>query len=227
MTLEQAEEIEERTTITIARQVGCGGAYVGQVLARRLGLRYVDREVLHLAAKALGVEEQAVVASKEKLTSFWEKLFGGLTVLPPESHYTPPPARTFTDEELFRRQVEALKLIAARENCVIVGYGGAFVLPHHSRMVNLYFHAPLRFRMKRLVEIYRLAGVAEARQMIEESDEMRKRYFERMTDKDWTCADNYHLCMDTSIYPLPELAERLIRFVEQKLALNNASSNAR
>jgi hypothetical protein len=81
--------------------------------------------------------------------------------------------------------------------------------------------------MKRLVEIYQLAGVAEARQMIEESDEMRKRYFERMTDKDWTCADNYHLCMDTSIYPLPELAERLIRFVEQKLAINNASGNVR
>jgi cytidylate kinase len=211
--------MSQPTTITIARQVGCGGAYIGQIIARRLGFRYVDREVLHLAAQALGVEAAAVEASKEKLTSFWEKLFGGLTVLPPESAYTPPPVRTFTDEDLFQRQVEVLKLIAAREDCVIVGYGGAFVLPNHGRSVNLYFHAPLKFRMRRLMEIYHLPGTHEARRMIEESDEMRKRYFARMTDRDWTCADNYHLCIDTSIYPLPELAERLIRFVERKLGI--------
>jgi cytidylate kinase len=212
-------ETSQRTTITISRQVGSGGSYVGQVIARHLGLRYVDREVLHLAAQSLGVEDAAVEASDGKLTSFWEKLFGGLTVLPPESSYTPPPVRTFTDEELFQRQVEALKLIADREDCVIVGYGGAFVLPRHRRTVNLYFHAPLKFRMRRLIEIYKLPGAHEARQMIEESDEMRKKYLARMTDMDWSCADNYHLCIDTSIYPLPELAERLIRFVEHKLGI--------
>ncbi|HEY8188377.1 MAG TPA: cytidylate kinase-like family protein [Pyrinomonadaceae bacterium] len=211
-------------TITIARQVGCGGAYIGQIIARRLGFMYVDREVLRLAAESLGVEEAAVEASQEKLTSFWERLLGGLTVLPPESSYTPPPIRTFTDEDLFQKQVESLKLIAAREDCVIVGYGGAFVLPNHGRMVNLYFHAPLKFRMRRLMEIYNLPGTHEARQMIEESDEMRKRYFARMTDMDWTCADNYHLCIDTSIYPLPELAERLIRFVERKLGITEGTN---
>jgi cytidylate kinase len=182
--LESGNKMSQRTTITIARQMGCGGAYIGQVIASRLGLRYVDREVLYLAAQSLGVEATAVEASTEKLTSFWEKLFGGLTVLPPESSYTPPPLRTFTDEELFQRQVESLKFIAAREDCVIVGYGAAFVLPHHGRTVNLYFHAPLKFRMRRLMEIYHLERIHEAGQMIEESDEMRKRYFARMTDMD-------------------------------------------
>lgn len=224
MTIKTRDKTSQRTTITIARQMGCGGAYVGQIIAQRLGLRYIDREVLHLAAQALGVEAAAVEASSEKLTSFWEKFFGGLTFLTPESSYTPPPARTFTDEELFQRKVEALKLIAAREDCVIVGYGSAFVLPHHGRMVNLYFHAPLKFRIRRLMKIYNLSEVHEAAQMIAESDEMRHRYFTQMTDKDWTCADNYHLCIDTSIYPLPELAERLIRFIEQKLGIKEVTN---
>ena len=219
MSDETRDKVGRRTTITIARQMGCGGAYVGRAIARRLGLGYVDREVLHLAAQSLNVEDAAVEASSEKLTSFWERLLGGLTRLPPESPYTPPPVRTFTDEELFRRQVEALKLIAAREDCVIVGYGGAFVLPRHEGAVNLYFHAPLKFRVKRVMEIYNLSGAHEAGRMIEESDEMRGRYFARMTDVDWTCANNYHLCIDTSIYSLPELAERLIRFVEHKVGV--------
>lgn len=224
MRVEKQNSRRRRTTITIARQMGCGGAYVGKAIARRLGLRYVDREVLHLAAQSLGVEQAAVEASSEKLTSFWERLFGGLTVLPPEAAYTPPPVRSFTDEELFQRQVEALKLIAAQEDCVIVGYGGAFVLPRHSRMVNLYFHAPLKFRIRRVMEIYNLSQISEAGQMIKESDEMRSRYFEQMTDVDWTCADNYHLCIDTSIYPLPVLAERLVRFIEHKLQVKEGAN---
>jgi cytidylate kinase len=213
------DKIGQRTTITIARQMGCGGAYVGQIIAKRLGLRYVDREILHLAAQSLGVEESAVEASSEKLTSFWERLLSGLTILPPESAYTPPPVRTFSDEELFQRQVELLRQIATRQDCVIVGYGAAFVLPRHRRTVNLYFHAPLNFRIKRVMEVYNRSEAAEARQMIEESDEMRKRYFEQMTDMDWTCADNYHLCIDTSIYPLAELATRLVSFIEHKLSV--------
>lgn len=217
MTAKIEKKTEQRITITIARQMGCGGGYVGQIIAKRLGLRYIDREVLHLAAQSLGVEDSAVEASSEKLTSFWERLFGGLTILPPESSYTPPPSRTFSDEELFQRRVEALKVIAAREDCVIVGNGAAFVLPRHRRTVNLYFHAPLKFRMRRVMEVHNLSEVSEARRMIEESDEMRRRYFEQMSHVDWTCADYYHLCMDTSIYPLAELAERLVRFIEHKL----------
>ena len=206
-------------TITIARQMGCGGAFVGQEIARRLQLKYFDREVLRLAADSLGVEEAAVMANTERITSFWERLFSGLMVLPPEAHYTPPPVLAFTDEELFEKQVEILKLLAPKTDCVIVGYGGAFVLPRHPRMVNLYFHAPPKFRIRRLMEIYNLSTPQEARELIEQSDARRQEYFERMTDRDWTCADNYHLCIDTSIYPLEELGERLVKFVERKLSL--------
>ncbi|HEY0407952.1 MAG TPA: cytidylate kinase-like family protein [Pyrinomonadaceae bacterium] len=209
--------MKTRTTITIARQMGSGGSYVGQLIAQRLRLRYVDQEVLHLAAQALGVEEIAVEASSERLASIWEKIFGGLTFLTPESRYIPPPVRTFSDKELFQKKVEALKLIAARENAVIVGYGGALVLPCHPRMVNLYFHAPLKWRIKRVMEIYNLTDAEGARRMIEDSDEMRSRYFNQMTGRDWACADNYHLCIDTSILPLEDLSERLILFIQNKL----------
>jgi CMP/dCMP kinase len=214
----------ERTTITIARQMGSGGAYVGQRIAKHFKLRYIDREVLRLAAESLGVEEAAVEASRERLTSFWERIFGPLTLLPPEAPYTPPPMRRFTDEELFRKQVAALKLIAAREDCVIIGYGGAHVLPPHQRMVNLYFHAPLKFRLRRLMQLYNLTDVSAAGRMIRESDETRRRYFTQMTGKDWACADNYHLCINTSLFPLDELADRLILFIERKLKSEQAKA---
>lgn len=209
--------MKARTTVTIARKMGSGGAYVGQAIAQRLGLKYIDREVLHLCAESLGVEESALEQSRERVSSFWERLFGGLTFGPPETTYAPPPLRTYTDKDLFERQVEILRRIAAREDCLIVGYGAGYVLPRHARMVNFYFHAPLEQRIRRVIELYQIEDRERARALIASSDETRQRYFKQMIGRDWACADNYHVCVDTSMLPLPELVERLIHFIGRRL----------
>ncbi len=207
----------ERTTVTIARRMGSGGAYVGRVIAERLGLRYVDREVLQLAAERLGVDCSALEPNRERVAGFWERFFGSLSFGPPEGTYTPPPVQAYSDKALFECQAGVLRELAAEEDCVIVGYGAAYVLPRHARMVNIFFHAPLAFRVRRVMKLYEVAEEGRARQMVEESDRVRARYFREMTGRDWACADNYHLCVDTSMSPLPELAERLVRFVERRL----------
>ena len=121
------------------------------------------------------------------------------------------------DKAIFECQTGILKEIAAREDCCIVGYGAAYVLPRHARMVNFFFHAPLRFRVRRVAEIYKFDDEERAREMVEESDRVRARYFKEMTGRDWACADNYHVSVDTSMRPLPELAEGLANFVERRL----------
>ena len=208
--------MESRTTVTIARRMGSGGSYVGRRIAERLGLRYVDREVLHRAAETLGVEEEALEANRERVATFWERFLGSLSFGPPEGTYAPPPVR-YNDKALFECQTGILREIAARENCMIVGYGAAYVLPRHARMVNFFFHAPLRFRVRRVMEVYKLVDEERAREMVEESDRVRARYFKEMTGRDWACADNYHVAVDTSMRPLPELAEGLANFVERRL----------
>jgi cytidylate kinase len=196
--------------------MGSGGSYVGHVIAERLGLRYVDREVLHRAAETLGVEAEALEANREHVASFWERFLGSLSFGPPEGPYAPPPVR-YNDKALFECQTGILREIAARENCLIVGYGAAYVLPRHARMVNFFFHAPMRFRVRRVMELYKLDEEERAREMVEESDRVRARYFKEMTGRDWACADNYHVAVDTSMRPLPELAEGLANFVERRL----------
>ena len=208
--------MESRTTVTIARRMGSGGSYVGRVIAERLGLRYVDREVLRRAAETLGVEESALERTRERVSSFWERFFGSLSFGPPEGTYAPPPP-PYDDRALFECQTAILKEIAASEDCLIVGYGAAYVLPRHARMVNFFFHAPLRFRVRRVAELYKLDAEERAREMVEESDRLRARYFREMTGRDWACADNYHVCVDTSMRPLADLAEGLANFIERRL----------
>jgi cytidylate kinase len=212
--------MESRTTVTIARRMGSGGTYIGRHIAERLGLRYVDREVLQLAAERLGVECSALEPNRERVAGFWERFLGSLSFGPPEGTYTPPPVHGYSDRALFECQTGILRELAARDNCLIVGYGAAYVLPRHAHMVNIFFHAPMPFRVRRVMEIYGMDEKGSARRTVEESDRLRARYFREMTGRDWACADNYHLCVDTSMSPLPELAERLVLFVERRLRVS-------
>jgi cytidylate kinase len=205
-----------RTTITISRQLGCGGSYIGQVIAKRLGIKYVDREVLRLAAEEFGCDEETVAARKERIASFWERILGGLTFGTPEAPYTPPPLRNFTDRELFDKQTEILKRIAGKYDCVVAGWAGVYVLPRHPGSFSVFCHAPDAFRIERIMEFYRARTKDKARAMLEESDEMRKRYFLSMTGHDWACAENYDLSVDTSLFPLDEIAELIIELAGRK-----------
>ena len=58
--------------ITISRQLGCGGAYVGQQLAKHLDVFYADREIISQAAKQFSVLEEDLKSRDEKILSFWQ-----------------------------------------------------------------------------------------------------------------------------------------------------------
>ena len=196
--------------------MGSGGSYLGQVIAKRLGFKYVDREVLHLAALEFGCDEETVASRAERVSSFWEKILGGLTFGGPESHYSPPPIRNFSDKQLFEKQIEILRRIASKHDSVVIGWAGVFVLPRHPQMLNVFCHAPRSFRIKRLMQVYDELDSEAARSMIGESDQMRERYFAEMTEHEWTCAKNYHLSVDTSLMPLDDIAETLIEMAKTK-----------
>jgi cytidylate kinase len=208
-----------RTTITISRQLGCGGSYIGQVIATRLGVKYVDREVLRLAAQEFGCDEEAVAARRERIASFWERIFGGLTFGTPDAPYTPPPLRNFTDRELFEKQTEILKRIAHNNDCVVAGWAGVYVLPRHAGSFSVFCHAPQSFRVKRFMELYKSHTREEARAILVESDEMRKQYFLAMTGHDWARAENYDLSINTGLYPLDDIAELIIQLAERRRAV--------
>ena len=199
-----------KTTITISRQMGAGGSYIGQLIAKRLGLKYIDREVLHLAAQEFGCDEETIAARSERVTSFWERVLGGLSFGVPEAPYNPPPLGNFSDRELFEKQTQILKRIASQEDCVVVGWAGVFMLPRHRGMFTVFCHAPKSFRVKRIRSIYQDLTEEKARALIIESERTREIYFNEMTSHDWTCARNYNLSIDTSLQPLDDIADLII-----------------
>ena len=49
--------MSEKKIVTISRQYGSGGRYIGRLLAEKLGVPFYDKDILHIAATQLSYRE--------------------------------------------------------------------------------------------------------------------------------------------------------------------------
>ena len=49
--------MKENTVITISRQYGCGGRELAEILAKKLNVNLYDRQIVHIAAAKLGIND--------------------------------------------------------------------------------------------------------------------------------------------------------------------------
>lgn len=206
-----------RITLTIARQLGCGGSEIGRQVAQNLGFRCIDREIVGQTAKRLQLDEEELAAREEKVCSFWERMISGLVVGAPEAAFVPASLPSPSDQEIFGSETEVLKTIAAAENCVIVGRGAAHVLEPHAGMINILLYAPLWFRLQRVMEFYGAPDENQARQQITRSDGMRERFIAHMTGNAMMDARNYQLCLDSSQLPFSAITNLIADYARTKL----------
>jgi cytidylate kinase len=201
--------MQSNISITIARELGSGGSYIGKLVANLLGYAYIDREILLAAAKELGFEEDELQGRGERLQSIWERLMSVFAIGVPDAVYTPP-RRWITDEELIKTQRHLLCELAGKGNCVVLGYGAFYLLRGRTRLFNVFVHAPATFRMERVMSIYHAKSKIEAAGMIQRSDRERERYVRSFCGFDRFDARNYHLSIDTSIIDFTTAANLII-----------------
>jgi len=201
--------------VTISRQIGSGGAFIGQQVARRLGIRYLDREIVREAARILKEDEVALAGREERITGLLENFFLVMAIGTPETGYFPPPLRPLYDQDLFAVESEIIQAVAARESAVIVGRGGFHILRGHPGLTNVFFHASEAFRLARVMDIYNIADTGRAREAVEKSDRARRKFLEAMTGENWTDALAYHLCLDTGTAGFSAAVEMVLRLAEK------------
>ena len=77
--------------ITISRQLGSGGGYIGQQLAKRLDIFYADREIISLAAQHFSMLEKDLASRDEKKLSFWQSFIRTHAAAPEPAKTAFPP----------------------------------------------------------------------------------------------------------------------------------------
>jgi cytidylate kinase len=216
----------ERMVITVSRQAGSGGSYVGYETAKELGITCVDREILRQAAEHLGRDDTAVEEYEERPSGFLQNFVSLLSLGTPESPYLPPSERPIYDRDLFRLESGIIDRVAAEYDAVIIGRGAFHVLKDRPGALHVFVHAPRDFRARRLMEALPGSTLTEAYERMDESDSRRARFFKEMIGTSWTDARNYHLCIDTSLLGLKE-SVRIVVNLAGKFQKNGGFGSSR
>ncbi len=190
--------------ITIARSYGSGGRTMGKLLAKELGLKYYDRELMRLASDKSGISESLFGEADEKIKStslfrIARKAFDGEPISPDSDDFV-------SNDNLFRFQAKVIKELASEEDCVIIGRCADYILKDNPNVIRLYCYAPLKDCIERERQ---LSGLNEKDiiKKIQKIDKHRADYYKYYTGNEWNDARNYDLCLNTSSMSYEELIQ--------------------
>lgn len=197
--------------ITIAHQVGSGGREVGQRVAALLGMPYVNREIVQGIAQKLGISEKEAEHLDEKaepLISQLSTLFR-YNVSGPLSRATSTSVSTTIDSITYQEATKAvLETMSTSGNAVIAGHGANFYLAGRSNILSVFIYAPQANRIATIMQRDTINHNEAARQ-VHQNDIARANYIRMFYGADWRDPNEYHIMINTAIYP-PELAADLI-----------------
>ncbi len=207
--------MQQNIVIAISRQLGSGGSLIGMRVADRLGIKYIDREILHQVAELLHESENNLSEREERLSSFWERVARAFCYGVPEAGYVPPPLRPIPDRELFTAESTIIRRLTEDRSAVLVGRAAFYILKDRPDLVSVFLHAPREARIRRVMELYSIADAGEAAEIVDDADRQRGKFVEVMTGMDWTDARNFHLCIDTAKVGFDTATEIILRIAEK------------
>lgn len=192
--------------VTIGREYGSGGRFIGKLLAEKLGISFYDNELLAKAAQESGLSEAVFKNYDEKKDGF---LVNGMGIYSYDMSL---------GQRVFLAQFDAIKKIAENESCVIVGRCADYVLKDNPNVCNIFVCAPMDEKIKRAVKYYGL-NPQKAESQILKMDKKRKGYYSFYTDRDWGKARNYDLCINSKI-GIDECVNAIAGYVKARFHLD-------
>lgn len=199
--------------ITIGRTFGSGGRIMGKELAKKLGFKFYDAELIRLVSDETGISENLFGETNERL----KKSYIGQDISWMEDPTPLPPSnKKYTSEEnLFRLNAKLIRELADKEDCIIMGRCGATVLKGREDVIKLFCYASPEDCTKRAMEVCGLSE-KEAIKRINEVDRYRESYYKHFTGKKITDATNYDLCINTGTSSVDELVNFVCMYIENR-----------
>lgn len=181
---------------TIGREFGSRGKVIGEKLAERLGIKFYDKELLQQAAKESGFCEEIFENHDEKPTNSF--LYSLVMDTYSAGNYSSAPFLDMPlNHKVFLAQFDAIKSIAEKESCVIVGRCADYALADRKDVLNIFFRSELEDRISYVAQRDNVS-LQKAKEMIQKKDKQRSSYYNYYTCKKWGDARSYDLSINTS-----------------------------
>lgn len=201
----------DKFIITIARGFGSGGRTIGQMLSKKLGVEFYDKDIIKLASEESGINEALFGQSDEKTK-------GGLKRSVYKGEVISPDKKAFTSEEnLFNYTAKVIKQLAEKQSCIIVGRCADFILGERADTVRVFVWADEEHCIKNAADVRGIVDRKEALKMIASTDRSRAEYYKAHTGKSWNDARNYDLCLNSGDLGFDKCVEIITEYVKIKL----------
>ena len=174
--------------ITISREFGSGGRFIGEEVAKKLGIAYYDKNIISEIAEKSGlspeyIQESAELSPKKGLLAY--ALAGrGIT-------------GKSVEDMVYKAQRKVILDLAEKEPCVIIGRNADYILKDRDDVLNVFIYGNMPEKTQRIIRLHNVEE-KEAVKMMADIDKRRMTNYNFYTDQKWGKASNYTLCLNSS-----------------------------
>lgn len=174
--------------ITISREFGSGGRFIGEEVAKKLGIAYYDKNIINQIAEESGlspdyIQESAELSPKKGILAY---ALAGHDI-----------TGKSVEDMVYEVQRKVILELAEKEPCVIIGRNADFILKDRDDVLNVFIHGNMPEKMKRICQLYNVSE-QDAVKMMTDTDKRRMTNYNFYTDQRWGKASNYTLCLNSS-----------------------------
>ena len=179
----------QKYVITISRQFGSLGRPIAQKLSERLGVEYLDRDIVEETAKRMNLPISIISDEEEnlKVNRFFKSLYPLGFGLPSLKN------------EIFNVQKNIILDLIKKDSCIIVGRCAELFAKNEKNHLNVYIYAPYEKRLENCIKRLDM-DEKTARTMIKEVDISRMNYHKLYVPGYTSPFDNRDLCIDSSVF---------------------------
>ncbi len=199
----------DKVIITIGREFGSGGKYIGEQLAKRLNIKCYDKELLKLVAEKEQVDLKLLEKTDETSKgSFW---YAMTMALYSSADSVNSLSSLPMNEQIFLKETKIIQELAKKESCVIIGRCSNIILKDNPNVRNIFVYASdMKFKINRKIEFANMTE-KQATKAIIKRDKERAMYYNYFTNEKWGAREGYDLLVDTSKIGI----ENAINLIEQ------------
>ncbi len=196
---EVTNKLDKKLVITISREYGSGGRYIGKLVADKLGIKLYDKEFINKLSKETGLSEDYIESNEQKRESIDGLYYNGMS----------------NADELFVKEAELIKKVANKESCVIIGRCADFVLKDKKNVIKVFVYNNMENKIKRAEKFYNI-DKKKAEKEINKINKLRANHYKHYTDREWQNHENYDICINSDALGVEKSADLICEIVENK-----------
>ena len=184
----------KKIVITISREYGSGGHYVGELLAKKMGINFYDKNLISLISEKSGLSKEYVKENEQKLASFKYE--------------------DNNDDRIFIAEEKVIKDLAKKDSCIIVGRCADYILKDNKDTIKVFLYSSSQDKVKRAVKYYNL-DEDKALKEINKINNERAKHYKYYTNRDWYDFANYDIALNVDYLGVDKTAELLEQIIKE------------